>query len=79
MLNLKPVELRLSDGTNSLTVKFLDGEPCLNIAHLTRMYNVPKELLASEKDSPQPNYVRIGKLLEIMQQAAAQPVEKQKA
>ena len=84
MVNLKPVELRLSDGTNSLTVRFVDGEPCLNIAHLARMTNVPleefrKELGAVGNSAPQLNYVSISRLLELIGQATAQPAGGQKA
>ena len=65
MLNLKPSEVRLTDGTHTVMVKYFDGVPCVNIAHLARLFGFTteefKELCGVTK-TIQTNYLELDKL-----------------
>lgn len=45
MENLKPVELRLSDGHNTVNIKFINGEPMINIEQLSRVIGLTSDQL----------------------------------
>lgn len=45
MENLKPVELRLSDGRNTVNIKFINGEPMINIEQLSRVIGLTSDQL----------------------------------